>query len=296
MKYLNTYESFSKNYKNYSGESFIYDILYWDEILDLYEKLYPDQKLEDEEDLWNKVNKNEFLEDFFEYDTFIEDEWKDLFNDEDDKPLLMSYIKKRIKNNLDLYNLKDKLQAYKTEDLKDVNIDEILQMFNNEELKEIITDISTSYDFSCSLVNKYKNGYGVYDMLKDFYSEDELDIDFFKENRHEILQSLYLDEDSYYDEMMNKLLRMPKELQELLFSKNPGLTAQFLIQKYQTIIKPLAETYKFQKAFIEELITENPYEIWQEMQIFLKKKVEIHHQIMKEYDLDVFKEAEKFNF
>lgn len=297
MKYLNTYESFSKWH---TIEDFIFDVLYWDEILDFYEKMHPNQKLESLYDLWKKVSNSDFIDNFFEYDTFIEDEWEDLFNEEEDKPLLISYIKKISKTALDLYDLKKELikkdPAYEMEDLENMEVDEILKMFTNQELKNIIDDISTPYDFSCSLVSKYRK-YDAYDMLKDFYPEDELDIDFFKENKHEILKFLFIDDGCWYDNMIWELARMPKELQIFLFEKKPVETAQFLIQKatYRNI-KPLAETYEFQKAFIKGLMTKNPDEIWQDMQPFLKKGLEIHPEIMKEYDLDPFKEAEKFNF
>lgn len=297
MKYLNTYESFSKWH---TLEDFIFDILHWDEILDFYEKMYPYRKLKNEDDLWKNVSNNEFIDNFFEYDTFIEDEWEDLFNEEEDKPLLMSHIKKRSKAALDLYDLKEKLlkkdPAYEMVDLDNIDIDEILEMFTNKELKDIINDILTPYDFSCSLVSKYR-GYDAHSMLKDFYSEDELGIDFFKENKHEILKFLFIDEASWYDNMIWELARMSEKFQFFLFDKKPVETAQFLIQKvvYRNI-KPLAETYEFQKAFIKGLMTKNPDEIWQDMQPFLKKGLKIHPDIMEEYDLDPFKEAEKFNF
>lgn len=149
------------------------------------------------------------------------------------------------------------------------------------------------------------------EILEEFHSENELnEITFFDKNYYNIKNYINMDnmekealnnrtnDYSYILETIEEDLKYSKTLQDLLFEKDPEGTASAIVENLEndeSDNNDLFTTYEFQKAYIDSTGLENHADIWQSLKT-LDEKVGINDQIIEEYDLESFRESEKFNF
>lgn len=305
MKYLKTYESINNPIKDWIDKT-----LTWEEIKDYYNETHPIESLEDMfywTDVWYFIDDDRFREDWIEneVDYYISD-WSDRFNDiYDKKNYLIPYIEKMIEKKPDvLDNIK------KDYDLdEELNQDEVLEILSPEKLKEIIDEYDEIDDFLKEYLDDILPQTSQ-EILNDYHSENELnEITFFDKNYYNIQN--YIKWDNMKSEAMNNRaddysyvlddieddLYISKTLQNLLFEKDPKGTANIIVDNLKSVDldNDLFTTYEFQKAYIDSTGLKDSSDIWKSLKQ-LHEDVGLNDEIIEEYDLESFREAEKFNF
>ena len=219
------------------------------------------------------------------------------------------------------------------EEIKDMSLREILDELDEDELKNIIEDDGGEYDFCHQFLEDTYNNVSAFDILREFHSEDELnDVAFFKNDHYNI--QLYMDVNSMSDDMNDLYdydyvrdsidLSDEVDLQEEIWKKDSS-TALELVEE-EIVSDSLASQYEFQKSYIDLVLKEiekdieetrksykdkgiydeeddekvfdedRQNELWEKVKEYFFDKDILDDDIAKEYGLDHFVEAKKFNF
>lgn len=280
MKYLKTYESRQIEYE-------LIDQLDTEEIEEFYYNNFVDNDFKDLLNytdmsiLWNCVDNDNFRKDFIDSETdYYLDDWGNVnFSDN----IMIDYL--------------DKIEGtdIPKEDLKKLDEESIKGLIKNKETF-IRYYLDETVDHSAYEI-----------ILEQGVSSDELDQpSFFISNEYNIQN--YIDQEDIVDDIMNQtdfdymrrtlidVIDDYSSLQELIISKDPGPNTRTFIEDmgFQLMDEP-----KYQRYYLEELnkvFKGDLVKIWDSVKKHLTPYAELDQDLAKEFELDSFIEADKFNF
>lgn len=273
--------------------------------------------------IWDNIDNDRFVEDFTR-DYIDSQTIDDIYEDDLKKYIDENLSTKKKKKIRELY-LKENEDVDEEERYDSDDYENMMSELDEDQLREVILVDEDSYDVIQSIFGNTYDGYTAKELIEEFWG---IDTEFYnKQNRYswtnnnydENVKSLkkvtmgYLDkkgiekdvknneDDEYKKEFVKEFIFNNKKLQKNILANNKSKVLDLFDLITSETGNNIGDTYKFQKAYIEEYTKENPdYEDDDMIVPTALKNIydnfTLHPKILKEYPDDmILISTSKFN-
>lgn len=307
LKYFENYESWGDESKDelidQLGDTFIeeyYQEHHWREAEELIQ-LFPNQifyHFDDDAfmDSWISGERDNFSvsDNEYEYEDYLLHKYNDTeISDEDEEKIINIF--------------KEDNDEIDEDELKDMYLDDIIKEMDNNQRLSVIENVFSEDDFTDWVLDKRYGKKDAEDVVIDLYGrkwyEDRKIIEWLDNWVDDAsFEKWYMDNEEY-DHMRDTVeddMKTDKKIQRKLLnmSSENAIKLYYMFEDMDDTSKTIADTYKFQQAYIEEWAKEDSDDPDAKEQAIgdLHKITQIHPDIAKEYrDYMFYVDVDKYN-